>query len=140
MKSGWSPPDSSVVRSRAVFSSPEKEAGSCEPLPLHFFHLAASTEVRREGAEYSARWGSTVRCPLLISLCLCQDGSCTHDGGSLKKTREKMMGFCLDFPKQNIRMLSEPCSGLNLLDGCRECPGGGRDLGELQDFGLIESG
>lgn len=50
------------------------------------------------------------------------------------------MGFCLDFPKQNLRMLSEPCSGLNLLDGCRECPGGGRDLGELQDFGLIESG
>lgn len=88
------------MRSGAVTSSREMEAGSREPLPLHFSHLAASTEVWREGAEYSARWGSPVRCPLLIPLCLCQDGSWTHDGEDWRR-REKGMGFCLDFPKQN---------------------------------------
>lgn len=99
IKSGWSLPDSSVVRSRAVFSSPEKEAGSCEPLPLHFFHLATSTEVRREGAAYSARWGSTVRCPLLISLCLCQDGSCTHEWGKPEEDERENDGVLPRFPK-----------------------------------------
>lgn len=33
-----------------------------------------------EGTECLARWGSPMRCHLLIPLCFWQGDSCTHDG------------------------------------------------------------
>lgn len=53
---------------------------------------------------------------------------------------EKVLEFFPDFPKWNLRALSEPCSKFSLLEEPKGCPEAESDLGDLQGSGFIEPG